>query len=158
MIPNPVCSPGNHFLWTDLGIAKQSSCHARIAKQRARTLGARRKGRLNTEMFAKLKRQFTYRERFAPGDIQKLWRRFAQGKGPQAPGIRVALPNYVYLRHRQADRPSFEYGQSDVNQYSIAQLDGIIQTQKHNAGAPSCGRVLEHALATQRRISSPNDP
>ena len=101
VIPNPVCSPGNHFLRTDLGIAKQSSCHARIAKQRARTLGARRKGRLNTEMFAKLKRQFTYRERFAPGDIQNQWRRFAQGKGPQAPGIRVALPNYVYLRHRR---------------------------------------------------------
>src|SRR5437588_9299297 len=147
-VPNPVCNAGNYLSSTDSGVAKQFSRLSCVTEQRGRSLRVRYEGWLDTEMAAELERQFAHGQRFRPGDIQDERRSLTQTEAPQAPGIRVALPNDVDLGHRKINRTSFIYRHSDVNQYSVPQLDSIIQTQKHHAGAPSGRCVLEHALAT----------
>ena len=82
---------------TDLRIAKQSSCFACVAEQRARTFRFGDKSWLNTEMTAKLKRQLANGKRFRPSNIQYERRSLTEGEGPQATGIRFALPMTLTL-------------------------------------------------------------
>lgn len=102
---------------------------------------------------AELFGNFTDGQRFRSGEVEYQRWRLTMRKGAQARRISISLPDNVDLPHAQINRAATEYGESNIHQHAVAQLDGIVQSQKRNRRTPLAGSVLEHSFSAKGRLS-----
>src|SRR5260370_7361272 len=63
--------------------------------------------------------------------------------------MRIALPDDVEHGNREADGLACVHFARDVDEHSVAQIDGVIQTEEDAAEAVLAREVFENALASE---------
>ena len=148
----PVADPGglplDELAGSHLGAAEELQAACRVAEQRCRLRGAGEAG-LAPEQLRKPVCHLPDLQELRTGHIEREHLGAGMSEAAEHHLVRVALPDHVDVSGGERDRlPGGDAG-CDVGEHPVAQVDGVVETDHAERGAPGPGRELEHPLPSE---------